>query len=622
MESVGKQTIVQLEKTGLEIYDHEGKALEITSDVDLEPIALLADGDASVLNLDNEVLHLSELLQVEISSVAFSPKKTYLVACSKYVEGQSNLFILNSSKEILASFVWKSSSKDGCRNVSWTNDEKYMARRESTSAKSLYIYEVENSLSEELGVVSQDKITSFAFAPHSGDEEKPYFLLVGASGEPSSLTRFYQMPLVDKEKFKSLSKGGQEMDFIFAPNGHAVIIWTQHVVDNTGQSYYGKHDLRYVQLGGGNKRSKVAVFDNQVSDVAWSPDSEDFIVISGKQPAVCTLYTKNCIPAFEFGRIHMNTIRYSPFSNLVLLGGFGNLVGNIQIWNKDTLTLIGKNKAHCTVVCEWSPDGAQILTAVTHPRVRVDNEVKQFTYYGKKLYHRKIDNTNALYQATWQPHDISNFKKIEIPEGFKCYDPEKDPDEITDKPKTSAKKGTLILPKSSAFGNMMRAEMNAATLTGPRKLKKDDYKEYLIETAEEKKELTAKPAPKPKAAPKNSWRSTGGFKIPTKEEQKEETEKFEEEKKLIPAPTEYRIPAPTQNKQNNQNQSSQGNGNNKNKKGNKNKNKKSKGKGPAQANGGNGQTPHGQQNYNQQYDQYNQYYGGQQEGYELSLIHI
>lgn len=101
------------------------------------------------------------------------------------------------------------------------------------------------------------------------------------------------MKTLEKEKFKSLSKGGQEINYVFAPNGHAVIIWSQNVVDTTGQSYYGNHDLRYVQLGGGNKRSKIAVFDSQVSDVAWSPDSEDFIVISGKQPAVCTLYTKN-----------------------------------------------------------------------------------------------------------------------------------------------------------------------------------------------------------------------------------------------------------------------------------------------------------------------------------------
>mmetsp|Transcript_86 Transcript_86/g.92 ORF Transcript_86/g.92 Transcript_86/m.92 type:complete len:406 (-) Transcript_86:10-1227(-) len=402
------------------------------------------------------------------------------------------------------------------------------------------------------------------------------------------------------------------MDFVFAPNGHAAIVWCQFVVDSTGQSYYGQHDLRYVQLGGGNKRSKLAVFDNQVSDVAWSPDSKDFIVISGKQPAVCTLYNNNCVPIFEFGRIHMNTIRYSPFSNLVLLGGFGNLVGTIQIWNKDTLKLIGDNKSHCTVVCEWSPDGSQIMTAVTHPRVRVDNEVKQFTYYGKKVSHRKIENeVNELNFACWQPQDLSNFSKIEIPDDFEPYYAEDDPDEKRDNPKETAKKGFLNLPKSTAFSSMMRVEMNSVATQGPRNLKKDDYKEYMIETAEEKNALKAKPKPKVKAASKTSWRNSGGFKIPSKFEQDADQKKVEEERKLIPAPTEYKMPSqnsePTKSndgKKGNPNQSNQ------NKQGKKKKNKKKKGGAPPPSSK---PQPQQEQYYEGGYNQdaqYNDGYGG------------
>lgn len=144
-----------------------------------------------------------------------------------------------------------------------------------------------------------------------------------------------------------------------------------------------------------------------------------------------------------------------------MLGGFGNLVGDIQIWNKDSLSLIGKNKAHCATICEWSPDGSQILTAVTHPRVRVDNEVKIFNYYGKKTQHRQIPNDEALYNALWQPCEFVGFTKIEIPEGFKAYVADDDPEEKVAKPQTTAKKGVLNLPKSSAFGDMLRAEMNA-----------------------------------------------------------------------------------------------------------------------------------------------------------------
>ena len=60
-----------------------------------------------------------------------------------------------------------------------------------------------------------------------------------------------------------------------------MIIWQKTDVDKSGKSYYGSHYLKYICIYGGNKRSKVAVFDNQVLDVKWSPDSENFIVISG-----------------------------------------------------------------------------------------------------------------------------------------------------------------------------------------------------------------------------------------------------------------------------------------------------------------------------------------------------
>jgi translation initiation factor 2A len=34
------------------------------------------------------------------------------------------------------------------------------------------------------------------------------------------------------------------------------------------------------------------------------------------------------------------------------------------------------------VSAEWSPDGRLLLTATTSPRLRVDNNIKVFTYYG------------------------------------------------------------------------------------------------------------------------------------------------------------------------------------------------------------------------------------------------
>lgn len=58
----------------------------------------------------------------------------------------------------------------------------------------------------------------------------------------------------------------------------------------------------------------VPVFDGLIQDLAWVPTGETFIVISGMQPAVATLYDKNSNPLFEFGKRYRNTVRICPFS--------------------------------------------------------------------------------------------------------------------------------------------------------------------------------------------------------------------------------------------------------------------------------------------------------------------
>ena len=67
---------------------------------------------------------------------------------------------------------------------------------------------------------------------------------------------------------------------------------------------------------------KVPTYEGPVHDVSWNPNSEEFIVISGFMPAASVLFDKSCNPIFEFGKHHRNTIKWSPLSNLVCLGGF------------------------------------------------------------------------------------------------------------------------------------------------------------------------------------------------------------------------------------------------------------------------------------------------------------
>ncbi len=95
-----------------------------------------------------------------------------------------------------------------------------------------------------------------------------------------------------------------------------------------------------------NKRHlrRVPTYKGPIHDVAWNPNGQEFIAISGFMPAGSVLFNSECVPKFEFGQHHRNTIRWSPFSRYVLLGGFGNLSGDMDIWETATKQKIASCK--------------------------------------------------------------------------------------------------------------------------------------------------------------------------------------------------------------------------------------------------------------------------------------
>lgn len=121
------------------------------------------------------------------------------------------------------------------------------------------------------------------------------------------------------------------------------------------------------------------------------------------QPAVATLYDKDSNPLFEFGKRYRNTIRIDPFSNAALIGGFGNLAGELDVWDLSKHIEIAKTKSNCTVGIEWAPDGKHFMSAVLHERVKVENEVRIFLANGQLL--QTIDyHQHELNEVHWQPY--------------------------------------------------------------------------------------------------------------------------------------------------------------------------------------------------------------------------
>lgn len=137
-----------------------------------------------------------------------------------------------------------------------------------------------------------------------------------------------------------------------------------------------------------------------IQDVAWYPNGENFIVVSGIQPATATLYDKNANPMFEFGKRYRNTIRICPFNQLAMIGGFGNLTGEADFWQLDNLSQLGTVKSDCAVGIEWAPDGLNLMASVLYERVKVDNMISIYTASGKKLL-GKGQPFNMLGSVQW-----------------------------------------------------------------------------------------------------------------------------------------------------------------------------------------------------------------------------
>lgn len=194
----------------------------------------------------------------------------------------------------------------------------------------------------------------------------------------------------------------------------------QTEVDKSGKSYYGETTLYLLSANGGfDSRIELGMFlgahvtlfqyilthcadkDGPIHDVTWSPNSKEFGVVYGYMPAKTTIFDTRAKATHSFALGPRNTIIFSPHGRFVLVAGFGNLAGQMDIYDLEkNYQKICTIEASNASVCEWSPDGKHILTATTSPRLRVDNGVRIWHVGGGLMYN---ENLQELYHVTWRP---------------------------------------------------------------------------------------------------------------------------------------------------------------------------------------------------------------------------
>lgn len=125
-------------------------------------------------------------------------------------------------------------------------------------------------------------------------------------------------------------------------------------------------------------------------------------------PAKTVIFDQRCKIISDFGLNPRNTIAYNPQGRLLLVAGFGNLAGQVDIYDRQTLKKVVTLEAPNTVHCEWSADGRYLLCATLSPRLRVDNGIKIYHFTGGLLHVEPIEELYQVRTTSFLPFSVTS----------------------------------------------------------------------------------------------------------------------------------------------------------------------------------------------------------------------
>ncbi|SCV02175.1 LAMI_0G16578g1_1 [Lachancea mirantina] len=236
--------------------------------------------------------------------------------------------------------------------------------------------------------------TICTFAPEKGG--KPAVLSIYAISEGT-----IEKKIASKTFFKADS-----CQLKWNAMGNAVLCMATTDFDSSNKSYYGENTLYLLSFQGvngalGGKSVRVPLSkEGPVHDFTWSPTSRQFGVIYGFMPATITFFDLRGNVVHSLPEQPKNTMLFSPSGRYILIAGFGNLQGSVEILDRhDKFKCISKFDAANTSVCKWSPGGEFVMTATTSPRLRVDNGVKVWHVSGALCF---VKEYKELLKVDWR----------------------------------------------------------------------------------------------------------------------------------------------------------------------------------------------------------------------------
>lgn len=363
----------------------------------------------------NKILLKIEL--PEVFDIEFSPNGTYLCLWCKPVlldkesgKWNKNVKIFNIvNKKII--MEWSNKHQNGWK-PQFTQDEKFFVKG-TFNNKEIEFFDISNS--NTLEHVYQAKFKFKTETPYQSFKISPGLnpslavFIPEKSGKPANIS-IYNLPNFSQAVCSKSFFKADQCQLKWNSLGTALLALASTDHDTTNQSYYGETNLYLLGIAGSYNSRIDLKKEGPIHDITWSPTAREFAVIYGYMPSETSFFDARGNLIHSLPTLPRNTILYSPHGKYILVAGFGNLQGTVDIYDRqDKFKKVVSFEAANTSVCQWSPDGRHILTATTSPRLRVDNGLKIWFYTGKLIYYKDY---SELYSINWKPCKIEEFPAI------------------------------------------------------------------------------------------------------------------------------------------------------------------------------------------------------------------
>eukprot|EP00928_Gymnodinium_smaydae_P042360 TRINITY_DN28535_c0_g1_i1.p1 TRINITY_DN28535_c0_g1~~TRINITY_DN28535_c0_g1_i1.p1 ORF type:complete len:639 (-),score=160.65 TRINITY_DN28535_c0_g1_i1:72-1988(-) len=383
-----------------------------SSDGALLGLADSKTGGVKVLDAGNgykPICEVPPLIGGPVRNFYFSPLGNLLVTHERYLKDAGNNVGVYDTKtgELRLSFILKQMTDMSWPPLKWTNLETHCCRMVHDGVLILpgTLEKGEGSASR----IDAPGIMAFEVAPRGAGTSMPHVALCVAEtkGAPARCQIFRldapEKPTAAKSFFKA-----QSVSMSWNNTGTSLLVKAACEVDDTGKNYYGGVNLYFMRADGMEDMTVAAAANGAVHDFQWNPMQDEFLLLHGDLPCDATIHSgKKGQQLWSFGKGHRNTIRFNTFGRFVTVGGYGQLLGDTDFWDKPGKTKLGTVRMECCVVSTWSPEGRHLLTATTHPRMRVDNKVVLYDYCGNKCFAMPFEK---LLHASWRPRPRGAFQ--------------------------------------------------------------------------------------------------------------------------------------------------------------------------------------------------------------------